>query len=142
MADKKPKGLLGLSGARPDMTQQYNSPYPSSPALQAAYLRWLGGRVLDLKDYDMRGAFYDNAQRGDNGHLTDVGKKPNHPTFSTESKYNGVDGFFGGQWVDLGNNRWAFQASQTNVDMMSPRGLLDYFRRVEPGNELRLPKKK
>lgn len=49
-------------------------------------------------DYDFRAAFDKDLKPGKNGHWSDLGKKPNHPTFSTESKYNGVDGHKGGTW--------------------------------------------
>ncbi|MGN6266431.1 MAG: LPD38 domain-containing protein, partial [Ginsengibacter sp.] len=52
-------------------------------------------------DYDFRAAFQNglepeiNKQDG-KWHWGDLGKKPNEPTFSTESKYNGVNGMQGG----------------------------------------------
>lgn len=39
------------------------------------------------KDYDLRGAFKAGIVPDKNGHMTDVFKKPNHPTFSDESQY-------------------------------------------------------
>ena len=40
-------------------------------------------------DYDLRGAYLDGQSRADgpDGHMDDKFKKPNHPTFSTFSKY-------------------------------------------------------
>jgi hypothetical protein len=38
-------------------------------------------------DYDLRGAYKDNMKRASNGHMGDKFKKPNHPTFSDQSKY-------------------------------------------------------
>lgn len=38
-------------------------------------------------DYDLRGVFKDNLNPTDNGHWSDKFKKPNHETFSDESKY-------------------------------------------------------
>ena len=49
-------------------------------------------------DYDYRAAFLNNENAEKNGHWSDIGKKPNHQTFSVESKYNGVDGYQGGTW--------------------------------------------
>lgn len=54
-------------------------------------------------NYDFRAAFKagENAEvnKTDNEwHWSDIGKKPNHPTFSNQSKYNNVDGFVGGKW--------------------------------------------
>ena len=51
-------------------------------------------------DYDLRGAYKDRMQRSSNGHLGDKYKKPNHPTFSDESKYaTGVQRDRAGHWV-------------------------------------------
>ena len=124
---------------RPDMTGRYTTLLPSQQEMHFA-------RVYpDPKesfDYDMRGAFQAGARPGANGHYTDQFKKPNHATFSAESQYNGQDGYQGGQWVPLQNGQWAFQATDTNVANMGAPGLQEYFARVEPGNELRLPGKK
>lgn len=54
-------------------------------------------------NYDFRAAFKagenSSINKTDNQpHWSDIGKKPNHPTFSTESKYNGADGNIGGTW--------------------------------------------
>ena len=38
-------------------------------------------------DYDLRGAYEDGLLPGENGHFSDKFKRPNHPTFSIESKY-------------------------------------------------------
>jgi hypothetical protein len=38
-------------------------------------------------DYDLRGAFKAGVKPAENGHWPDTFKKPNHPTFSTESIY-------------------------------------------------------
>ena len=47
------------------------------------------GRDLDWDQgaYDGRGFWRSGASLGSNGHATDTYKKPNHPTFSNESKY-------------------------------------------------------
>lgn len=42
-------------------------------------------------DYDLRGAFKSGAQPAANGHWPDTFKKPNHPTFSNQSKYATAD---------------------------------------------------
>lgn len=48
------------------------------------------------EDYDYRGAYLAGEHPGEDGHMTDHFKKPNHPTFSDESQY----GQFGnpGHW--------------------------------------------
>jgi hypothetical protein len=38
-------------------------------------------------DYDLRGAYKNGSTKDSMGHWEDTYKKPNHPTFSTESKY-------------------------------------------------------
>ena len=39
------------------------------------------------EDYDLRGAYKEGLKPASNGHWPDTYKKPNHPTFSNESKY-------------------------------------------------------
>lgn len=58
-------------------------------------------------DYDFRAAFQTGQKPEINPddkkwHWNDIGKKPNEPTFSNQSKYHGVDGMEGGTWD--GNN--------------------------------------
>ena len=70
-----------------------------------------------------------------NLHFDDTFKKPNHPTFSKYSQYNGVDGYTGGNWIELRNGKnWKFIADPSN--MWSQQELQDYFRRNEPNNVL------
>lgn len=55
----------------------------------------------DSTDYDMKGYFQDHPDADphtDGTHYPDTYKKPNHPTFSDESQYNGVAGNQGGTW--------------------------------------------
>jgi hypothetical protein len=58
----------------------------------------------DLTSYDLRGFWAaggkdDVAFQRREGHAPDTWKKPNHPTFSTESIYNGApDAYDGGTW--------------------------------------------
>ena len=54
-------------------------------------------------DYDFRAAYKEGLKSSLNSkdnmqHWGDIGKKPNHPTFSNESKYHNVDGNIGGSW--------------------------------------------
>jgi hypothetical protein len=97
------------------------------------------GRDLnnDLHDYDLRGYFKENGAVNLSGtHLTDKYKKPNHPTFSTNSIYDGVDGNQGGQWTKAADGSWDFYASPTNEANMSGEALKSYFDEVEPRNRL------
>ena len=65
----------------------YDTPIPNDRLYE--YVQWLkesqGGR--DQRDYDTQGLFMDGGRLGE-GHSTDRFKKPNHPTFSTESQYH------------------------------------------------------
>ncbi len=128
-----------------DFTDQYNTALP--PAQERAFQNWTAaqskavGRDLskDSYDYDMRGWFAKNgAVDLKGGHLTDEFKKPNHPTFSTFSKYHGVSGNQGGRWQQNGN-AWTFTPGETNLKNFSTEEMQDYFKRVEPGNQVILP---
>lgn len=70
--------------------------------------------------------------------MTDRYKKPNHPTFSNESKYHGVNGWEGGIWEQNGS-RWRFHAGKGNLILRTPDDLRDYFKRVEKDTDLVLP---
>jgi hypothetical protein len=92
-------------------------------------------------DYDMRGYFKANPKATPNQegvHYPDTYKKPNHPTFSMDSQYNGVDGNWGGVW-GTEDDKDTFVPSSTNLKNMSKDELQDYFKRVEPNAILKLP---
>lgn len=122
----------------PDMTSAYNTQL--SPTEEALFQAWAtkSGRAKDMFDYDLRGAWRANAQAAADGHLPDTWKKPNHPTFSDESVYNGKDGAQGGKWAQKGS-QWQFVASPYNVTNMGPEGLQLYFKHVEPDAVLVMP---
>lgn len=122
-----------------DLTTMYNTAL--TPEQEAQYQDWAkaNGRQNDTYDYDMRGAWLNGVEQSGNGHFPDTFKKPNHPTFSKESKYSGVDGFEGGQWVGDDKNGWQYKASPTNMHWRSPQELQDYFQRVEPHAKLIVP---
>jgi len=117
------------------------------PAFQAYVenLAVLQGRPVpdvlrDVHDYDLQGAFLSGLQPDDRGHLQDTYKKPNHPTFSDQSRYNGIDGNQGGVW-DQVNGADRFRAGMTNVQNMGgANGLRQYFNQYEPGVRLVLPR--
>jgi hypothetical protein len=118
-----------------------------SPENEALFQRWAqrqsritGRNVLnDLQDYDLRGYWSGGGHLNQGGgHLPDTFKKPNHPTFSTESKYSGQPDLYGGRaeggkWVGDDQAGWSFQPSarmlQTTHDMDSLR---KYFDAAEP----------
>lgn len=50
------------------------------------------------EDYDLRGAWKAGLKPGSDGHWPDTFKRPNHPTFSNESKYANNEGAKPGRW--------------------------------------------
>ena len=121
-----------------DMTRKYNTKL--SPAEEAKFKAKYPNES-DSYDYDLRGAWKAGSAKSDNGHLPDTFKKPNHPTFSDESKYHGVDSHEGGTWAKEGE-KWTFTPSKTNLDNMSADELKAYFQSVEPDAVLKLPEQK
>ena len=124
-----------------DFTDQYNTTLNSQE--QAGYNSWIAqqsqltGRNIanDSYDYDLQGWYKANGPQNLTGaHLTDQYKKPNHPTFSDQSMYHGVNGMQGGQWNQKMDGSYTFTPGSTNV--YSKDELQDYFKKVEPGNEL------
>ena len=119
-----------------DFTNKYNTPLP--PGSEGAYAVWakrMGQDPVKGKyDYDLQGAFLQGSGPAASGHFTDAFKKPNHPTFSSESQYNGVDGYVGGKWTDKG-----YRPSVTNVQFHTQPGLASYFKTTEPGTALLPP---
>lgn len=92
-------------------------------------------RGLDQLDYDMRAAYLDAAQKDGRGHMSDIGKKPNHPTFSVESKYSSA-AHPGGTWENSG-----FRPSVSHWGNVGGF-LVDYMRQVEPGYSVLYPFKR
>jgi hypothetical protein len=129
-----------------DYTDKYNTPLP--PQQEQQFKDWTKtqskavGRDVsrDNYDYDMRGWFAKNGPQNLSGaHLTDEFKKPNHPTFSTGSQYHGVGGNEGGQWGKQSDGSWTFAPGKTNLQNFSTDEMQNYFKQVEPGNQLILP---
>jgi hypothetical protein len=110
------------------------------------YLKWAhaGGKntAEEEHDYDLRGYYKAGGQlapAGSQSHLPDTFKKPNHPTFSDESKYSGP-GNEGGHWItDKKGNYVGFQAGAGNLQYHSPQDMQDYFDKYEPGIQLHFP---
>ncbi|WP_223518242.1 hypothetical protein [Pseudomonas sp. BF-R-21] len=143
-----PKGGLSFddlpneaTGPR-DFTNRYNTPL--APAEEQKFNQWAqaNNRVKDSYDYDMRGAFQElmsgQTQQADNGHFTDKFKKPNHPTFSDESQYNGTDGLSGGQWVETPKGTY-FAPGQSQSKLWPEPELNQYFQQQEPDITLLAP---
>ena len=92
-------------------------------------------------DYDLRGFYkkYGSLQpSATNGHLSDEFKKPNHITFSVESKYSSPE-HQGGQWLQNQDGSYTFFASPYNLTQYSPQELQNYFNNYEIGNKVVLP---
>jgi len=127
-----------------DYTGQYNTRL--TPDQEAQFQQWLQqasaqqGRDVskDLYDYDLRGAWLNNAQAAANGHLPDTWKKPNEPTFSTQSQYS-TPQMTGGEWAQLPDGTWTFTPSQYNLKMNSPEDLQKIWPQQQPGAKLILP---
>lgn len=122
-------------------TDQFDQPIP--PDRQQEYEQWKAKLPADQQstaDYDLQGAFLAGIKPDPKtGHLDDTYKKPNHPTFSTDSVYSGdKSGEVGGRWVKVGD-KWRFFASPDNLKHYSVDELRDYFRRHEPDSTLILP---
>jgi hypothetical protein len=93
----------------------------------------------DQEDYDLEGYYNSlkmNPIEGD--HLPDTFKKPNHPTFSDQSKYSVPVIQQGGVWDEEG----IFTPSEHNLKNMSSQQLQRYFNEVESPEALNLPKSK
>lgn len=129
-----------------DYSEQFNTTL--SPREETKFQDWIAvqskktkreiGR--DVYDYDLRGFWKRNREADlSDAHLSDTYKKPNHPTFSSESKYHGEEGLEGGQWERNPDKSWKFTPGPTNLSMHGAGRLRRYFDRVEAGNELVLP---
>lgn len=125
-----------------DMTDSYNTPL--SPQEEQQFQEWAGkhNKLKDLYDYDMRGFWKNKEGFNERGHGPDTYKKPNHPTFSDQSQYHGVDGHQGGQWTGSDEKGWTFTPGPTNYDYRSSEDMQNYFKQFEPGTNLQLPKVK
>lgn len=125
-----------------DFSGRYNTKLSKSE--QTAFNSWVKqqsrkqGRDLskDLYDYDLQGAWKSGAARSKNGHLPDTFKKPNHPTFSDQSQYNGADGFYSGTWGQDERGRDTFRPGRGALWQSDQ--LQKYFQDVEP-NAVLLP---
>lgn len=101
-----------------DFSDRYNTKLTDEE--ERAYQRWAKeeGRAGDVYDYDLRGAWREimagTMAEDERKHLGDKYKKPNHPTFSDQSKYNGVDGYVGGSW-DKVDGKTRYRASKSNT---------------------------
>ena len=96
-----PEEPLGPSGTSGDLKGgKYDTVVPKER--EAEYRAWKAKHAPNDsgEDYDLRGAFMEGlAPDPRTGHWSDKYKKPNHPTFSVESKYAvGADANLAGTW--------------------------------------------
>lgn len=123
------------------MEDAYNTPL--TPEEMQVYEAWAqaGGRdpVKERQDYDLQGLYKSGASLERGAHTTDRYKKPNHPTFSNESQYHGVDGHEGGVWQKRLDNTFSFIPGKSNLENWGPLNLQNYFSTYEKGNQLVLP---
>ena len=117
-----------------DFTGKFDTTIP--PEKKAAFGEWVKAQTKstgksplnDQYDYDVNGYFLSGQGADGRGHMTDQFKKPNHPTFSDESQWNGVQGYVGGKWGDD-----SYTPSSTNLEMAGGKKALDnYFQKTEP----------
>lgn len=140
-----------------DWYNRYNTPL--TPEERKGLYEWLmelsmqEGRnaYSDMNDYDMAGAYKSglteriNADvggiNGAGGFFYDYFKKPNHPVFSDDSKYHGVDGYYGGHWTEGTENYpgGTFTPSAWNLQNLNPEDMKWYFAEREPYSRLILP---
>ena len=73
-----------------------------------------------------------------NEHYSDIGKLPNHPTFSNESAYSTPE-YPGGIWGKDINGRATFTPSPQMINSGATDGLASYMQRVEPNVKLVAP---
>lgn len=138
----RPQGMITADNIPVSYRDQYNTRL--SPEDEAAYQAWAkkNGRENDVEDYDMRGAWLEAKQKGvsledGRGHFPDTYKKPNHPTFSDQSKYNGEGGVKGGTWSKTEDGRDVFTPNR-DLSPQEQQSLKEYFAKNEPNAVLNL----
>ena len=85
--------------------------------------------LMDAGAYDVQGFWKsgDYKRMDQDNHGSDTWKKPNHPTFSNQSRYHGADGWYGGNWTEDGG----YQPSKQTLQMYDP-GYYEWMFGTEP----------
>lgn len=149
---------LGAMAVDRDFTKSHNTDLESAD-LESQFQDWVRDQsarrkrdvLMDLKDYDLRGHWNEIgwANPKDEGHYHDRYKKPNHPTFSTESIYHNTPNpdwrddkkvWQGGTWAKNDEGKWVFTAGPDQaVDDFDRKKLKRYFKENEPDAVLVIP---
>lgn len=112
---------------------------------EAKYSEWANRNNIKIDpksdDYDYRGWWEENkgADVKEGVHFVDKYKKPNHITFSDESKYSDNEKK-GGKWRQVGD-KWEFHPSDFNLKQHSRAELESYFNKNEPNSTIVFDKK-
>lgn len=115
---------------------RYNTPLTKIE--QVNFQKWIRleskrkGRdiMMDKGAYDIQGSWKAQSGEDGDGHGLDTWKKPNHPTFSNESMYHGVDGYEGGSWGEGGE----YTPTKQTLKWYPKERLIELFEK-EPGRE-------
>lgn len=115
----QPAGMFEGGGEiDPEMMYQNKYNTPLTPSEQKQFELWAKANKINPMDkgaYDIQGYWKSGEWKNNtdpNNHGPDTYKKPNHPTFSRESIYNGADGFYGGNWTKDGGYQPSKQTLQ------------------------------
>lgn len=142
LGEKIPKSQLG--GTIP--IKQDHTAYKHNVEAEPdhGYTKWLNTlpeRLRETNDYDLKGYFdkYGAVNLIGDAHLTDEFKKPNHVTFSKESKYSSNE-TPGGEWRQSSDKKWEFVPSPWNLKNVGLDSLQTYFKEHEPSSRLVLPR--
>lgn len=88
------------------------------------------------EDYDYGVMKLDNHKDGD--HYSDLGKLPNHPTFSDESKYSSKK-YRGGTWSVNDKGQDVFTLSEDMMKSGAGKNISKYFEEFEPDAIVQYP---
>lgn len=122
-----------------DFTNRYNTKLSASEEREFQEWAIQQGRQRDTYDYDLRGAWKElrggTMTEDQRGHLGDKYKKPNHITFSTESKYS-TEETKGGTWSRGENGRYVYTPSKYVLRRHGAERLRSYFNEYEKSADL------
>ena len=130
---------MAQRGGESDPEMMFRDKYNTQlkPGEKRRFNRWVAkeskrqGRdiLMDMGAYDVQGFWKsgDYKRMDQDNHGSDTWKKPNHPTFSNQSKYHGADGWYGGNWTEDGG----YQPSKQTLQMYDP-GYYEWMFGTEP----------